>query len=206
MTMTRRTQRVCNQDASAAAFDAVRAISLVSSLDTICWLDLVVESADYAADSCLVRIGDAAKFNAKGIRSGMVHNLTVQRQSIFLVYQEETQPVANSYVWTRGQVDDSQAAKTNVGWFAQSDRLSQTFIFDSQGQMRINVVTRKLASLMIRQVDVRSHHTLLSVCQLIFFFVVLIAFFGSGGRWWCYARCGRLPTQTFPLVRFPEQL
>ena len=77
MTMTRRTRRVWNQDASTAAFDAVRAISLVSCLDTIRWLGLVVESANDAADSYLVRIGDAAKFNAKGIRSGMVYNLAV---------------------------------------------------------------------------------------------------------------------------------
>ena len=86
--MTRRTRRVWNQDASTAAFDAVRVISLFSCLDTIGWLELVVESANDTPDSYLVGIGDAAKFNAKGIRSGMVHNLTVQRQSFFLVYQE----------------------------------------------------------------------------------------------------------------------
>src|SRR6185503_18866568 len=151
MTITRSTRRVCNQDASTAAFDAVRAISLVSSLATICWLKLVVEPANDAADSYLVRIGDAAKFNAKGIGGGMMHDFAVQRQSIFLVYQQESQTVANSYVWTRRQVDDSQAAQTNVGWLPKSDRLPQTFIFDSQCEPCINIVTGKLASLMIGQ-------------------------------------------------------
>jgi len=117
---------------------------LVSCLDTICWLELVVESANDAADSYLVRIGDTAKFNAKGIRSSMVYNLAVQRQSILLVYQEQSQPVSNPYVWTRRQVNDPQAAKANVGWFSESDRLSQTFIFDSQGKSCINVVTGNL--------------------------------------------------------------
>src|SRR6185503_19526251 len=114
MTITRSTRRVCNQDASTAAFEAVRAISLVSSLATICRLQLVVEPANDAADSYLVRVGNAAKFNAKGIGGGMMYDFAVQRQSIFLIYQQEAEPVANSYVWTRRQVDDSQATKTNV--------------------------------------------------------------------------------------------
>src|SRR6185295_4698243 len=206
MTMTRRTRRVCNQDASTAAFDAVRATSLVSCLDTICWLELVVESANNTADCYLVRIGDAAKFNAKGIRSSMVYNLTVQRQSILLVYQEQSQPVSNSYVWTRRQVNDPQAAKANVRRFAESDRLSQTFIFDGQGKSRINIVTGKLASLMIGgQGDVRGHRMLLSVCQLKFLFIVIVLF--GRGRWWRGdAGRGRLPNQTLPFIRFAKQL
>src|SRR5258706_9763312 len=177
MTMTRRTRRVWNQDASTAAFDAVRAISLFSCLDTIRWLKLVVEPANDAADSYLVRIGNAAKFNAKGIGGGMMYDLAMQRQSIFLVYQQESQPVANSYVWTGRQVDDSQAAQTNVGGLAQSDRLPQTFIFYSQCEPGINIVKGKLASLMIGQGDARGHHRLLSVCQLIFLFIVFVVFF-----------------------------
>src|SRR5258706_16058628 len=108
MTMTRRTRRVCNQDASTTAFDAVRAISLVSCLDTVCWLELVVESANNTAECYLVRIGDAAKFNATGIGRSMVYNLAVQRQSILQVYQEQSQPVSNYYVWTARQVNNPQ--------------------------------------------------------------------------------------------------
>ncbi|MCA1604504.1 MAG: hypothetical protein LC775_03265, partial [Acidobacteria bacterium] len=71
-------------------------------------------------------------------------------QSLFLVNQEESKLVANSHVWTGRQVTHTQAAETDIGWFAEADRLPQTLIFDSQGKPGVYVVPGKLATLMIR--------------------------------------------------------
>lgn len=87
MRITRSTARVGGQEASIAAFVAVRAISLVSCFDTIVgWL--VVESAYYSTHGDLIRIGDAAKLNAKGIGSSVVHNFTMQRQGVFGIHEQ----------------------------------------------------------------------------------------------------------------------
>ena len=135
-----------------------------------------------------------------------MYDLTVQGQSFFLIYKEQSQPVANFDIGARGQINDAQATKANVGWLTESDRLSQAFIFDSQGKSGIHVVTRKLASLMIGQDDVRRHPGLLSVCQLVFLFVVLLVIFARGRRWWRYAGRRLLPNQTLPFICFAKQL
>ena len=72
----------------------------------------------------------------------MVHNLTVQRQSVFLIHEQESQLVADFHIWTRRQVTDPHATKADIRWFTESDRLSQTFVFDSQSQPRVDVVAQ----------------------------------------------------------------
>jgi hypothetical protein len=57
--------------------------------------------------------------------------------------------VADSDVWTCREVADAKASKTDIGRFAESERLPQTIILDSQGKPSANVVPGKLATLMI---------------------------------------------------------
>ena len=73
----------------------------------------------------------------------------MQCQSIFLIQQQQSEPITDSHVGTGGKVTHAQAAKTDIGRFAESDGLFQTFIFNSQRQSGPDIVTGKLASLMI---------------------------------------------------------
>jgi len=97
----------------------------------------------------LFRWCDAAKFDTERIWGCVMHDLTVQGQSVFVIHEQEAQLVANFYVWARGQVADPQATKADIRGFTESDRLSQTFVFDSQSQASIDVVAWKLASFVI---------------------------------------------------------
>jgi hypothetical protein len=48
---------------------------------------LVVESPDYPANRQLLSRRDTPKFNSEHIRRSVMHDLTVQSQSVFLVNQ-----------------------------------------------------------------------------------------------------------------------
>jgi hypothetical protein len=86
MRITRRTARVCGQDASTATFAAVRATSLVSWVFTFVNA-LVVKSPDYPANRQLLSGRDTPKFNPERIWSSVMNDLSVQSQSVFLVNQ-----------------------------------------------------------------------------------------------------------------------
>jgi len=46
-----------------------------------------VESADYPTDRQLLSVRDSPKFNPERIWSSVMHNLTAQSQSVFVVNQ-----------------------------------------------------------------------------------------------------------------------
>src|SRR5947207_417297 len=43
-----------------------------------------------------------------------MHDLTVQGQSVFVIHEQESQLVANFYVWARGQVADPRCAQCAI--------------------------------------------------------------------------------------------
>src|ERR1051325_1776123 len=108
--ITRNTTRVCGQVASDI-FTAERGPSLGSVFGTTC---SVIETPNYSADRELLRRGYAAKFNSKRVGRCMMHHFPVQRQSVFLVNQQQSEPIAHPDIWAGGQVADAQTAKTYV--------------------------------------------------------------------------------------------
>ena len=77
-------------------------------------------------------------------------HLTTQGQGIFLIQEQQSEPVSDFDIRTSGEIAYANAPDTDIAWFTNPDRFFQAYVFDCERQPRVHVITRTPAPLMVR--------------------------------------------------------
>ena len=134
-----------------------------------------------------------------------------------MIQQQQAQLVAHLYIGASRQIAHANSPKADVRGFAQSERFSQTLIFDGERHPSTDVITLKLAPFRSRRFLGKSWHPVVAaslvgqrrISGFIFRFVVglvafLVTFFAD--RRSCDTRRRRFPNYAAPFVGFAEDL